>query len=137
VRASADEHSDLFWAVRGGGGNFGVATWLEYELYPVGPMVIGGLVAHPFTAARDVLRFYRDFTRSLPDDLTRSPASCTPRMAQAPRSPRSWCVMPESRGRGGGGGSVSGSARRAGRDRTDAVLGPSNMLFDAASRAAR
>jgi FAD/FMN-containing dehydrogenase len=70
VRASADEHSDLFWAVRGGGGNFGVATWLEYELYPVGPMVIGGLVAHPFTAARDVLHFYRDFTQSLPDDLT-------------------------------------------------------------------
>jgi FAD/FMN-containing dehydrogenase len=70
VRASADEHPDLFWAVRGGGGNFGVATWLEYELYPVGPMVIGGLVAHPFTAARDVLRFYRDFTQSLPDDLT-------------------------------------------------------------------
>ena len=70
VRASADEHSDLFWAVRGGGGNFGVATWLEYELYPVGPMVLGGLVAHPFTAARDVLRFYRDFTQSLPDDLT-------------------------------------------------------------------
>jgi FAD/FMN-containing dehydrogenase len=70
VRASADEHSELFWAVRGGGGNFGVATWLEYELYPVGPMVLGGLVAHPFTAARDVLRFYRDFTQSLPDDLT-------------------------------------------------------------------
>jgi len=70
VRASANEHSDLFWAVRGGGGNFGVATWLEYELYPVGPMVLGGLVAHPFTAARDVLRFYRDFTQSLPDDLT-------------------------------------------------------------------
>ena len=70
VRASADEHPDLFWAVRGGGGNFGVATWLEFELYPVGPTVIGGLVAHPFAAARDVLRFYRDFTASLPDDLT-------------------------------------------------------------------
>jgi FAD/FMN-containing dehydrogenase len=70
VRASADEHPDLFWAVRGGGGNFGVATWLEYELYPVGPTVIGGLVAHPFAAARDVLRFYRDFTASLPDELT-------------------------------------------------------------------
>jgi FAD/FMN-containing dehydrogenase len=70
VRASADEHPDLFWAVRGGGGNFGVATWLEYELYPVGPVVTGGLVAHPFAAARDVLRFYRDFTASLPDELT-------------------------------------------------------------------
>jgi FAD/FMN-containing dehydrogenase len=60
----------LFWAVRGGGGNFGVATWLEFEVHPVGPMVIGGLVAHPFSAARDVLRFYRDFTASLPDELT-------------------------------------------------------------------
>jgi FAD/FMN-containing dehydrogenase len=70
LRASADEHPDLFWAVRGGGGNFGVATWLEYEVYPVGPMVTGGLVAHPFSAARDVLRFYRDFTAALPDELT-------------------------------------------------------------------
>ena len=70
VRASANEHPDLFWAVRGGGGNFGVATWLEYELHPVGPTVIGGLVAHPFSAAREVLRFYRDFTKSLPDELT-------------------------------------------------------------------
>jgi FAD/FMN-containing dehydrogenase len=70
VQANAKEHPDLFWAVRGGGGNFGVATWLEFEVYPVGPMVIGGLVAHPFAAARDVLRFYRDFTASLPDELT-------------------------------------------------------------------
>jgi FAD/FMN-containing dehydrogenase len=70
VQASAKEHPDLFWALRGGGGNFGVATWLEYELHPVGPTVIAGLVAHPFAAARDVLRFYRDFTASLPDELT-------------------------------------------------------------------
>ena len=70
VRASAEEHPDLFWASRGGGGNFGVATWFEYEVYPVGPMVVAGLAAHPFAAARDVLRFYRDFTASLPDELT-------------------------------------------------------------------
>ena len=70
VRTSAKDHPDLFWALRGGGGNFGVATWLEFELYPVGPTVVGGLVAHPFGAAREVLRFYRDFTASLPDDLT-------------------------------------------------------------------
>ena len=69
-RVSATEDPDLFWAIRGGGGNFGVATWLEFELYPVGPTIVGGLVAHPFSAARDVLRFYRDFTASLPDDLT-------------------------------------------------------------------
>ncbi len=70
MRASADEQPDLFWAVRGGGGNFGIATWLEYEVHPVGPTVTGGLVAHPFAAARDVLRFYREFTASLPDELT-------------------------------------------------------------------
>ena len=70
VRTSAKEHPDLFWALRGGGGNFGVATWLEFELYPVGPTIVGGLVAHPFSAARDVLRFYRDFSAALPDDLT-------------------------------------------------------------------
>ena len=70
VHASAKEYPDLFWALRGGGGNFGVATWLEYELHPIGPTVIGGLVAHPFGAARDVLRFYRDFTASLSDELT-------------------------------------------------------------------
>ncbi|HEU4371450.1 MAG TPA: FAD-binding oxidoreductase [Methylomirabilota bacterium] len=70
VRASADEHADLFWATRGGGGNFGVATWFEYDVHPVGPLVVAGLAAHPFDRARDVLRFYRDFTASLPDELT-------------------------------------------------------------------
>ena len=70
VRASDDEHSDLFWAIRGGGGNFGVATWLEDDTHPVGPIVTGGLVAHPFSAARDVLRFYRDLTATLPDEFT-------------------------------------------------------------------
>jgi FAD/FMN-containing dehydrogenase len=60
---------DLFWALRGGGGNFGVATSLEYRLHPLSE-VVGGLIAHPFEAARDVLRFYREFTQSVPDDLT-------------------------------------------------------------------
>ena len=69
VRASDNEHSDLFWAVRGGGGNFGIATSFEYQLHPVGPMITGGLVAHPFDRARDVLRFVRDTAVSLPDEL--------------------------------------------------------------------
>ena len=64
------EHADLFWAIRGGGGNFGVASWLEYATHPVGPMVTGGLVAHPFAAARDVLHYYRDLTAALPDEFT-------------------------------------------------------------------
>lgn len=70
LRTNKDEHPDLFWAVRGGGGNFGVATSFEYRLHPVGPTIEGGLVAHPFDRARDVLRFFRDFTASLPDELT-------------------------------------------------------------------
>jgi FAD/FMN-containing dehydrogenase len=70
LRTSKDEHSDLFWAVRGGGGNFGVATSFEYQLHAVGPTITGGLVAHPFERARDVLKFFRDFTASLPDELT-------------------------------------------------------------------
>jgi FAD/FMN-containing dehydrogenase len=69
LRASAEENADLFWAVRGGGGNFGVAASFEYQLHPVGPTIIGGLAAHPFAAAREVLRLYRDVTASLPDEF--------------------------------------------------------------------
>jgi FAD/FMN-containing dehydrogenase len=60
LRASADEHPDLFWAIRGGGGNFGIAASLEYQLHRVGPIIIGGVVVHPFSKAFDVLRFFRD-----------------------------------------------------------------------------
>jgi FAD/FMN-containing dehydrogenase len=68
VTASADDDADLFWAVRGGGGNFGIATSLEYNVHPV-PSVIGGMVAFPFANARDTLRFYRDMTVAAPDEL--------------------------------------------------------------------
>jgi FAD/FMN-containing dehydrogenase len=70
LRAGRDEHADLFWAIRGAGANFGVVASLEYHLHPVGPTITGGLVAHPFEHAREVLRFYRDVTASLPDELT-------------------------------------------------------------------
>src|SRR5215471_9108773 len=68
LRTSKDEEPDLFWAVRGGGGNFGVATSFEYQLHPVGPAVTGGVIAHPFDRARDLLRFFRESTSSLPDE---------------------------------------------------------------------
>ena len=68
VRASAVENPDLFWAIRGGGGNFGIAASLEYTLHRVGPMITGGVVAHPLPRALDVLRFFRDTCSSLPDD---------------------------------------------------------------------
>jgi FAD/FMN-containing dehydrogenase len=70
LTASEDENSDLFWGLRGGGGNFGVVTSFEYRLHEIGPIVTGGLIAHAFGAARDVLRFYRDFTAQAPDELT-------------------------------------------------------------------
>ena len=66
--ASATQHQDLFWATRGAGHNFGVVTSFEYRLHPVGP-VLGGLVIHPLSQAVEVLRFYREFTASQPDEL--------------------------------------------------------------------
>jgi FAD/FMN-containing dehydrogenase len=69
VHASATEHPDLFWAIRGGGGNFGVVTRFHFRLHPVGPQVLAGLIVHPFDDAGAVLPFYRDFTAAAPDDL--------------------------------------------------------------------
>ncbi len=68
VQASAEENSDLFWAVRGGGGNFGVVTSLEYRLFPVGPTVTGGLIAYSFDDARQMLRSFRDFMATIADE---------------------------------------------------------------------
>jgi FAD/FMN-containing dehydrogenase len=69
LRASAVENPDLFWAIRGGGGNFGIAVSLEYDLHPVGPVITGGLVAHPLQKARDVLAFFRETCASAPDEM--------------------------------------------------------------------
>ena len=66
-RASERDNADLFWALRGGGGNFGVVTSLEYRLHPV-TQVLGGMVIYPLDQARDVVRFYRDFSAGLPDE---------------------------------------------------------------------
>jgi FAD/FMN-containing dehydrogenase len=70
LRASEQEEPDLFWALRGGGGNFGIATSLEYALHPVGPTVMGGPIIHPIDSSRAVLEFYRESTRSLTDEHT-------------------------------------------------------------------
>ena len=69
VRASADEHPDLFWALRGGGGNFGVVTSFRFALHPVGPTVMAGPVFWAADDTTDVLRFYRDFAAEAPDEL--------------------------------------------------------------------
>jgi FAD/FMN-containing dehydrogenase len=69
MRASKDENPDLFWGIRGGGGNFGIATSLEYQLHPIGPIVTGGVVLHPLPKAPDVLRLFRDLCAKLPDEM--------------------------------------------------------------------
>ena len=69
VHASAEENPDLYWGLRGGGGNFGVVTLFEFQLHPVQPL-LGGVLIHSMTDAREVLRFYRDFFEGAPDELT-------------------------------------------------------------------
>jgi FAD/FMN-containing dehydrogenase len=69
LRANADENSDLFWGLRGGGGNFGIVTAFEYLLHPL-KQILGGMVAHPLSRARSVLEFYRELTYDMPDELT-------------------------------------------------------------------
>ena len=69
LNVTAESHPDLFWALRGGGGNFGIAASFEYQLHPLA-MVTGGLIAHPIEAAGDLLRFYREAVANAPDDLT-------------------------------------------------------------------
>jgi len=69
LTASEAENADLFWAVRGGGGNFGVVTSFEYRLHELEP-ITAGVARYPFAMAKDVLRFYREFTSSAPDSVT-------------------------------------------------------------------
>jgi FAD/FMN-containing dehydrogenase len=70
LRASASEHPELFWALRGGSGNFGAVTRFEFRLHPVGPNLLSGLIVYPLSEARSVLQQYRDFIATAPDELT-------------------------------------------------------------------
>ena len=69
IKTNADENSDLFWAIRGGGGNFGIVTMFEFQLHPVGPEILAGLVVYPLEQAETVLTEYRRFVDNIPDDL--------------------------------------------------------------------
>jgi FAD/FMN-containing dehydrogenase len=76
LTASAERHPELFWGLRGGGGNFGIVTSFEYRLHPVGP-ALAGMVIYPRDKAPEVLRFYREYARLCPDDLTAFAAMMT------------------------------------------------------------
>ncbi len=69
LHASAEENSDLFWGIRGGGGNFGVVTSFEFELHNVGPEIVAGLIVYPIDQAEPVLRQYRDFVETMPKEM--------------------------------------------------------------------
>ena len=69
LTASAQEHPDLFWAIRGGGGNFGIVTNFEFQLHPVGPGVLSGLITFPFNEAKSVLTQFARFTETMPEEL--------------------------------------------------------------------
>ena len=69
LHASENENTDLFWAIRGGGGNFGVVTQFEFRLFPVGPEIVAGLIVFPFDQARQILNRYREFVNTAPEDL--------------------------------------------------------------------
>ncbi len=87
VHASHSENTDLFWGLRGGGGNFGVVTNIEYRLYPVGPQITGGLIAWSAEEAGEVLEAYRALVASAPPELT-----CAAVMRKAPPAP--WLPQP-------------------------------------------
>jgi FAD/FMN-containing dehydrogenase len=69
ARASEEENPDLFWALRGGGGNFGVVTEFQFDLHPFGPEALAGMILHPLEDAADAVRFSRDFMETAPDEL--------------------------------------------------------------------
>jgi hypothetical protein len=77
LKVSASENADLFWAIRGGGGNFGIVTAFEYRLFPVGPLLLTASVQHAYDDAREAMRFYHAFASAAPDELSLDAALVT------------------------------------------------------------
>jgi hypothetical protein len=89
LHVSATDHADLFWAIRGGGGNFGIVTTFEYRLFSVGPTLLAGPILHPYDRARDAMRFYQAFACSAPDELSLDAA-----LATTPSGERVFSISP-------------------------------------------
>ena len=77
LRTSATENADLYWAIRGGGGNFGIVTSFDFRLFPVGPLLLAGSMLHAYGNAREAMRFYHAFARTAPDELSLDAALVT------------------------------------------------------------
>lgn len=89
LHVSATDHADLFWAIRGGGGNFGIVTSFEYRLFPVGPTLLTGSIVHSYDRAPDAMRFYESFASSAPDELSLDAA-----LATTPSGERVFSISP-------------------------------------------
>src|SRR6516162_4028007 len=130
LTASADEHPDLFWGLRGGGGNFGVVTSFEYRLHPVGPL-LAGMVLHPMAKAREVLCFYRDYARNCPDEALAAAALMT-----TPEGAPVVAIIVSYIGNISDGEAVVAPLRQLGSPLVDTIAPTSyvqlNTLFDAA-----
>jgi FAD/FMN-containing dehydrogenase len=130
LTASVDQHPDLFWGLRGGGGNFGVVTSFEYRVHPVGP-VLAGMVLHPMAKAREVLRFYRDYARNCPDEALAAAALMT-----SPEGAPVVAIIVSYIGDISAGEAVVAPLRKFGSPLADTIAPTSyvqlNTLFDAA-----
>jgi FAD/FMN-containing dehydrogenase len=130
LTASADQHPDLFWGLRGGGGNFGVVTSFEYRVHPVGS-VLAGMVLHPIAKAREVLRLYRDFARTCPDEALAAAALMT-----SPEGAPVVAIIVSYIGDIAAGEAVVAPLRKFGSPLVDTIAPTSyvqlNTLFDAA-----
>jgi len=130
LTVSADDYPDLFWGLRGGGGNFGVVTSFEYRLHPVGP-VLAGMVLHPMAKAKEALRFYRDYARSCPDEALAAAALMT-----SPEGTPVVAIIVAYIGDLGTGEAVVAPVRKFGSPLVDTIAPTSyvqlNTLFDAA-----
>ena len=129
LTASDKQNPDLFWGLRGGGGNFGVVTSFEYQLHPVGP-TLAGMVLYPMADAKKVLSFYRDFARSVPDEALIAAALMT-----SPEGEPVVAIIPSYIGDPAIGNDVLAPLRRLGTPLLDTIAPVSyvqlNQLFDA------
>src|SRR6201987_6017372 len=130
LTVSPDQHPDLFWGLRGGGGNFGVVTSFEYRVHPVGP-VLAGMVLHPMAKAREVLRFYRDYARNCPDEALAAAA-----LMMSPEGAPVVAIIVSYIGDIAAGEAVVAPLRKFGSPLLDTIAPTSyvqlNTLFDAA-----
>ncbi len=145
VKASATENPDLFWGIRGGGGNFGIVTEFEFRLNPVGPTVLAGPIFWPIEESPKVLRFYRDWIAEAPDELMtivihrKAPPLAFVPAGAARRAGRGRRLLLRGTRRGGrAGGPAAEGVRLAGARsvRAEALPGPSGDVRPVASRTA-